>query len=293
MWENISVVLNAYRRTKYLSTQLQAIELQTIKPTEILLWHNAGEDIDPRLCRRVVVASCNHNLGVWARFAYALNAKGDYICLLDDDTIPGIRWFENCLRTMKTHEGLLGTRGVRFLAKGRYTPIEDVGWRFPNEQVERVDIVGHSWFFKREWLSTFWRELPPDKHSLFVGEDMHFSYTLQKFLGLSTYVPPHPKSDLELWGSLPEFGNKFGQEGIAISMQPETITRFNEAWKYYEARGFKLTLNALDRSRKAGFTIGSGVQQNSKLRSILEPHPRIFKYAKSFRKFLTRIKVNV
>ena len=58
-------------------------------------------------------AFCNKNLGVWARFAYAINADTEYICVFDDDTIPGKKWFENCLETMKTHRGLLGCRGVR------------------------------------------------------------------------------------------------------------------------------------------------------------------------------------
>ena len=43
----------------------------------------------------------NYNYGVWARFAYALNARTDYVCVLDDDTIPGNRWLGNCLNTYR------------------------------------------------------------------------------------------------------------------------------------------------------------------------------------------------
>jgi hypothetical protein len=44
------------------------------------------------------------------------------------------------------------------------------------------------------------RELPDPKYNT-CGEDMHFSYMLQKYAGIPTIVPPHPKSDKSLWGS--------------------------------------------------------------------------------------------
>ena len=45
------------------------------------------------------------------------------------------------------------------------------------------------------------RELPDPKYNT-CGEDMHFSYMLQKYAGIKTFVPPHPISDKELWGSI-------------------------------------------------------------------------------------------
>ena len=44
------------------------------------------------------------------------------------------------------------------------------------------------------------RELPDPKYNT-CGEDMHFSYMLQKYAGSKTFVPPHPRSDIEMWGS--------------------------------------------------------------------------------------------
>ena len=110
----VAVVLNGYRRTRWFEEQLVAIENQTHKPSEILLWQNYHEEghLDPELASRVTHASCNSNLGVWSRFAFALNCQSDYICVFDDDTIPGEKWFENCLETMGTNEGILGSAGV-------------------------------------------------------------------------------------------------------------------------------------------------------------------------------------
>jgi hypothetical protein len=84
------------------------------KANEILFWQNKGDDYDVNLTEKTIHAKCNHNFGVWARFAYALNAQSEYVCIFDDDTIPGKKWFENCLSTIEKHDGLLGTIGVLF-----------------------------------------------------------------------------------------------------------------------------------------------------------------------------------
>ena len=237
---NITVVLNGYKRGEHLGKQLEAIKNQTIKPKEILLWQNFGEKFPEKLTEQTVHASCNKNFGVWARFAYALNANTEYVCVFDDDTIPGSKWLENCLNTIQTHNGLLGTIGVKYQTETGYHPMTRVGWAEPNQVVEQVDIVGHSWFFRREWLSTFWREQPDINQSRLVGEDMHFSYTLQKYLGLNTYVPPHPKDDVEMWGSKPDTAWAIGQDAAALSMAPANIALMSFVYTNYIKKGFKI-----------------------------------------------------
>jgi GT2 family glycosyltransferase len=108
----ITVILNGYKRGENLNEQMEALKNQTLPPDEILVWYNNPGDndlINYDIGTEVPVAYCNYNFGVWARFAYAFMAKNPYVCIFDDDTIPGRRWLENCMETMKTHEGLLGT----------------------------------------------------------------------------------------------------------------------------------------------------------------------------------------
>ena len=239
----ITVILNGYKRSSHFESQLNAITNQTIKPTEILFWQNKGEHFDKNLTEKTIHAECNHNLGVWARFSFALNAKTEYICIFDDDTIPGKKWLENCYNTIQTHDGLLGTIGVKFLDENNYMSMNRIGWDNPNDNTEQVDIVGHSWFFKREDLATFWRELPDLGHNPLVGEDMHFSYTLQKYTNKKTYVPPHPNDDKELWGSHPEYAWSIGTDSAAISRNWTNMNNMNEAFKNYQKKGFKLLKN--------------------------------------------------
>lgn len=235
--EGITVILNGFKRPQFLKQQIDAINNQTVKPKEIMLWQNNTESFDPKLTASITTASCNKNLGVWARFAFALNAKTEYVCVFDDDTIPGKMWFENCLNTMESHEGLLGTIGLVYNNENSYLPNIRYGWDNPNNGPVRVDIVGHAWFFKREWLCTYWRELPPEGFD-YVGEDMHFSYMIQKYLGLNTFVPPHPLHVPEMWGSTK--GWEMGTEKNALSLVPKNIEKMNEYYKILVNKGFNI-----------------------------------------------------
>jgi hypothetical protein len=256
--KDITVILNGYRRGNNLEEQYQAFQNQTIKPKAIMLWYNNPEILEPNyeIGTKIPTAYCTANLGVWARFAFALNANTEYICIQDDDSIPGSKWLENCINTMEQQEGLLGTVGLYYPQPvpaldprcSYYEYYQRYGWVNPNEETKQVDLVGHSWFFKKEWLSDFWKEMPDyDKYSL-CGEDMHFSYMLQKYRNIPTFVPPHPKDNREMWGSIKgDYGvdehslwesNKKNNSGTSFksAMNDFFIQQRREGWKLLAER---------------------------------------------------------
>jgi GT2 family glycosyltransferase len=205
--EKICVVLNGYKRPHTLNEQIESVKNNSIKPNEILFWKNDAPGIDFYIQEpNLKIAASNVNWGVWSRFYYALNSKSDYICVFDDDTIPGEEWFENCVSSFHKQPGLYGTIGILF-KNNSYSPLKRYGWDGSspigenNNEIKEVDIVGHSWFFHRDMLSIFCRELPPPEHNFIVGEDIHFSWMLQKYSNYKTYVPPHPTENKKMWGS--------------------------------------------------------------------------------------------
>jgi len=237
---NVTVILNGYRRPHVLNEQYKAVMAQTIQPAEVFFWKNNSPY--PAVFPQNVIDNCvsfigNNNLGVWARFSIALMAKTKYVCVFDDDTIPGPRWIENCIISNKKQRGLYGTIGVVFANEIGYDGKQHrIGWDAPNTSIEKVDIVGHSWFFEKELLTAFWRELPDPKFTT-AGEDIHFSYSIQKYLNLNTYVPPHPPDDKSLWGSDPILAIKYG--GDANATAPHAIPLMNEYVKICRSKGFK------------------------------------------------------
>ena len=237
----ITVILNGYKRPHTLQEQYDAVKAQTVSDVDIMFWGNYHEGnmekFPPEVIENCVSAFCNHNLGVWARFAFALNAYTPYVCMLDDDAIPGSQWLENCLATMQTHEGLLGCRGLRMSGDDylKYPNCTMEGFAGGgNEEVEQVDIIGHSWFFQREWLRAYWAEMP--RIPLFSGgEDMHFSYAIQKQFGLNSYVPPQPADNEEMWGS--KCPTKYGEDDAATSRTEEGFAQANAYWRFMMEQG--------------------------------------------------------
>ena len=83
--------------------------------SETALWvnHDPETEFDEALLKGIPhVRSSNRNWGVWPRFLFCAEFKSEYVCVFDDDTIPGSRWIENCLKTMNSTPGLLGANGV-------------------------------------------------------------------------------------------------------------------------------------------------------------------------------------
>jgi len=242
----ITVILNVYKRPHVLIEQITAVKKQTFSPEKIIIYKNFVEGIElpkipDELNKNITIIESSENFGVWGRFAIGLLANTEYVCIFDDDTIPMPKWFENCINTMKVTPGLLGTNGVIFKKGVEYNG-ENVGWNTPNETTKEVDIVGHSWFFKREWLQYLWDYIPNYDSVLRRGEDIAFSAMLQKN-GIKTYVPAHPKDEKDLWGSNPELALKYGREDAAISMEDDAKTKFNTVLKHFiEDMGF-ITIN--------------------------------------------------
>ena len=228
---SVSVILNGYKRPHTLKEQFTAVKRQSVEVQDIYFLQNKCDDItfDPTimsLCHSVVN---NINLGVWSRFAFALNCKTKYICILDDDTIPGVNWIKNCIESNAKKPGLYGTIGLIYKSPEAYAGCQRYGWDgINNTEITKVDIVGHAWFFERELLSAFWRELPQFT-DFFVGEDMHFSHMIQKYApGYETYVPPHPIDNKTLWGSLKGFeygGDHNATANFAIPLMEEYYSR--------------------------------------------------------------------
>ena len=216
---SITSIVNVYRRPQNLQLQVDAIADQTELGEQTWVWrnyHQDGKDLNlDSLWNVDRWIDSNFNWKFYGRFAAALLATTEYVAIFDDDTIPGKNWFKNCLETMQTSPGILGSAGV-ILNSGIYANHVRSGWPSQNEKIERVDLVGHAWFFKTEWLKYLWSERP---FTFDNGEDIQFSYLAQKYGSINTFTPPHPRSDQSLHGSI--LGEKLGIDNKATSCNNE------------------------------------------------------------------------
>lgn len=195
----ITVVLNVYRRPHMLERQLRALFSQTVPVSKVIVWQNSFKDVPPVESQdsRVTILRATDNHKYHGRFAGALLARTEFVAVFDDDVIPGDRWLENCLTTFARKPGILGGAGI-VLTSDSYVSHQKIGWFAPSRRVREVDLVGHAWFFQRNWLKYFWYDEPL---SWDTGEDIAFSFFAKKYGGIRTYVPPHPPETLNLWSN--------------------------------------------------------------------------------------------
>jgi hypothetical protein len=249
---DVSVVLTLYKRPENLEPQLLAIENQTLKPKEILLYQDGTGDtvkIPEHLKARFAHIEINPvNAGVWGRFRFAREAaKCEYVCMFDDDTIPGSRWLENCHTQMQIQEGLYGAIGIVLEKPYLYPHIFKgshfrVGWQGNLNFTAEVDFAGHSWFFKRTWLAHLFNAPAQVQRYKLAAEDMSFSYQLLKEAGIKTYIPPHPKINTDFFGSLPRYANKLGGSETAVSVNASNVAMMTEAIGFLLQSGWNTLL---------------------------------------------------
>ncbi|MDR3637362.1 MAG: glycosyltransferase [Isosphaeraceae bacterium] len=217
---DVTVILTAYRRPELLQDQVRAVRAQTEPPREIWVWANEPTPsmlgaLERAGLDRVVTSSRNDY--VHARFALALTAPTEFVALFDDDTMPGRGWLANCRETFRETPGILGSAGVR-IHGGDYQRRSVHGWHDPSNEAVEVDLVGHAWFLKTEWV-----------HYLFTGpagtgtngEDIELSARAWRLGGIRTYCPPHPPDDRTRWGSLD--GAVLGDDPVALSRRPSHL----------------------------------------------------------------------
>lgn len=233
---SISCLLTAFRRPGSLRRQWEAVSNQSVRPRQVALWKNSGDgcDFDQGVIGRIPnIQSTNSNWGVWPRFLFCMEFDTEFVCVFDDDTIPGPRWLENCLDTMRQREGLLGALGVSFLDGSRARQFK-TGWCNPINSIVEVDVVGHAWFFMRDWLRHY--AVEPRRGFATCGEDYHFSVALQKHLGLGTYVPPHDPQSKECWGSI---AGETGSDEVALYLKPGESEKKGAVHQAYLDAGWK------------------------------------------------------
>jgi hypothetical protein len=214
---SIGVVLTVHKRPHLLKDQLTAIRRQSVPASEVVIWDNNAE-VDyasPGLHGNESVVCCTKNWGVWPRFFHAQFLDTRFICVFDDDTLPGHDWLRNCLDTYSQLPpfSLVGGVGVTFPDGTRDNRLY-WGWKNPSDTIVNVDLVGHAWFFERELLNWL---VYDHRGGLTCGEDYAISATARK-QGGCVVCPPHPKDQLSLWSSLRGF--ECGDDDVALYKQP-------------------------------------------------------------------------
>ncbi len=232
MSSSVTVILTAYKR-QYFGRQLPAIEAQTIQPARVVIWQNANHvAVEPEKGRFELIQS-ERNYRFHGRFTLPLLLETEYVAIFDDDCIPGRRWLENCLRCCRERGGIAGANGKTVNPSTLAQASAGAGKPVP-EDLE-VDFVGHSWFFRREWIHHMWAMAPPSFES---GEDIHLAAACKIRAGIPCYVPRQRAKEPESFG---DRHNDLGRDRHAsYRTQPSHFKVRKELIRYWVGQGWEL-----------------------------------------------------
>lgn len=198
--DSITVLINGFLRLDNIKLMVEALRNQTIQPNKIIVYYTKPtKDFIVPFIDNVDFIVAEEDHGLPSRFAIGLITKTNYLCIMDDDMVPGNKWLEICLDLIKKENAVICGYGMKY-----NNSMSDLNARRfgdhgeSNEKPEQVDVGGHSWFMKKEWLKYFWMEDPIDWK---VSDDIHFAYTLKKYGNLKIIVSPHPVSDKTIWSN--------------------------------------------------------------------------------------------
>lgn len=239
-----SAIIGVHKGVGNIPLILDALNNQTLQPKEIIIVADGKETAEslPALFSSKInfsVVSFFKSKGCFARFSVALMMKTNWVMILDDDTVPGIRWAANCMDTAQRliHKNnlppILGSRGI-ILTADSYRPFKEAGLYAHNDTVQSCDLVGHSWFIHKSHIHKMWGHKPINYTN---GEDIHLSATNYLHHGGGiTACPPHPANDKTLWGSTrPDLGLAPGR----MSTNPTHYEQRDEIVQYWIGKGWR------------------------------------------------------
>jgi hypothetical protein len=188
--DNLTVIIGIWKRD---STEeiINLIESQTISDniSDIIIWQNDNHIDISDLVKKYNFAhihSVNKNWKFHARFTLPLLVNTKYCIVLDDDTLIGPKYLEECIRFSQAHDDK-----VIICSNGRdiNNPSQpnNQAWYESSDTKSpiEVDFGGHSWFFKTDIIHYMWKDHSRNFDS---GEDIELCASAQVFGNIKTFV---------------------------------------------------------------------------------------------------------
>jgi len=191
--KEITVILTVWKRD-HLEEQIKALLNQSKPPFEIWVQQTQNHidvtDVLGKYRDNIRYSYYEKNKGVFGRFESVGDVKTEYVCIIDDDIIPGVRFLEIALNKSVELNAIISPNG-RIINPANYIEEKYVGdgILLGHSFCKRdtiVDYGNNAWFFKTEWIDFFLRYPPLYRNN---GEDIQLSASLKLNKNICTCVP--------------------------------------------------------------------------------------------------------
>ncbi len=212
-----SAIVCLWKRKDYIVKQISAISNQSIRPVEIICLinenHFASEELAYLRNKGCKVIKSDVN-SLYTRWAISYICKGRYVCIFDDDTIPGTSYIENAIRCCAGYKCLVGAAGRIYDPLGMEGLYKIVAPTKHNdnfiscaEEDVFCDWVCNSYLFDRAWVPSIIDEMAL-MESFSTHDDMQAALSAFRSMNIGCVVPYQPNDNPALSASLyPEYGS--------------------------------------------------------------------------------------
>ena len=186
---SITAITGTRDRLGNIPVIVKRLKAQTIKPDDIIVWHDYGRE------RRDIIeddVTCINSTNSWwqsyPQFVMAWFAKTDYVAVIDDDRPPGSKWFEEVLSWIQKEPGIYGCFGYQIKDPDNvynHLVLKEPDITDWDDSRYEVDMVGQSYFFPQEYIKYFFREDPP---TYICTDDLHLAHMCSKYGNVRSYT---------------------------------------------------------------------------------------------------------
>lgn len=234
---DLTLILTVFKRDSC-EEQLERLKFQTLKHDVIIYQNQTHVDISGLRNKYSFkhIHSLDINFKFYGRFALPLLLETKYCCILDDDLLPNPEWLMATKLACQKFNSIIGSNGRILL---NHSLENQMCIDLPQKSV-LVDYVGHSWFFKTDWIKNLWKHSIPTFEN---GEDISFC-AANSLSGINSLVISCENERHIGDSNRFKYGtdsNSFSQNNPNHNTEREAVVQFwlNKGWEPLNKRLFK------------------------------------------------------
>jgi hypothetical protein len=201
---DLTVLLAYSTRPELVDVQHRLLSTQTVQPRAVFAHVNPSDKVELPPAVRTMIdrlpnAKPNVDLGAWARWGYVATVGTEYVLIIDDDCMPGPRWFEAALKKLSASEGhnVIAAAGIMYRSD-QYDDVTLIGPEAPPAEEVDVDVGRGAWLMR---TATARQVLAQEPAWPMLSTGLHVAAVVQALEGFIT-VLPYAASDRAGWGML-------------------------------------------------------------------------------------------
>jgi hypothetical protein len=240
---DLTLVLAVHARPALIEPQQRLLMTQTVQPLARAAWQNPTDrarftpQVQAMLAKIPGLVTPNVDMGPWMRWGIASQCRTEFVAILDDDCMPGPRWFELALQRLQSagEHDIIACGGLLY-GSDRADDMRPVGPEAPPVEEVEVDIGRGGWMMRADTARRIATTVPVVD---LLSTGLHVSAVVQELGGLVIVLPygrdhatwgmlEGPKSDNSMTARINEEHRNGQAPGDASSLRADLYSAYRQ-----------------------------------------------------------------